>query len=146
MRSISADYSQNPQQKVSFFLLRILSLIVSSSRRMLPFDVWPSFPVTTWTLPYADFGKTIVLTTQRSQTAIFFRTFSMVFNCRSLFNEAAYLAALRGFVRHLQSVTPTRNNQRQKYMKTNHLLLRISAVIGRFGPHLIICDDICDPK
>ena len=28
-----------------------LSLIVSSSRRMLPFDVWLSFPVTTWTLP-----------------------------------------------------------------------------------------------
>ena len=46
MRSISADYSQNPQQKVSFLLLHILSLIVSSSRRMLHFDVWPSFPVT----------------------------------------------------------------------------------------------------
>ena len=67
---------------------------VSSIRRMLPFDVWPSFPVTTWTLPYADFGKTIVLTTQHSQIANFFRTFSVVFNCRSLFNEATYLAAL----------------------------------------------------
>ena len=54
-----------------FLLLHILSLLVSSSRRMLPFDVWPCFPVTTWTLPYADFGKTIVLTTQRSQIAIF---------------------------------------------------------------------------
>ena len=38
----------------------------------------------------------------------------------------------------LQSVTPARNNQRQKYIKQNHLLLRISAVIGRCGPHLMI--------
>ena len=38
--------------KGEFFFSHIfLSLIVSSSRRMLPFDVWPSFPVTTWTLP-----------------------------------------------------------------------------------------------
>ena len=73
-----------------------LSLIVSSSRRMLSFDVWPSFPVTTWTLPYisADFGKTIILTTQRSQIAFFPVHFRWFFNCLSLFNEAAYLAAL----------------------------------------------------
>ena len=43
MRSISADYSQNLQQKVSF--LHILSLIVNSSGCTLPFDIWPSFPV-----------------------------------------------------------------------------------------------------
>ena len=55
--------------KGEFFSI-CLSLIVSSSRLMLPFDVWPSFPVTMWTLPYADFGKTIVLTTERSQIAI----------------------------------------------------------------------------
>ena len=36
--------------KVDFFHI-FLSSIVSSSRRKLPFDVWPSFPVTTWTLP-----------------------------------------------------------------------------------------------
>ena len=46
-------------------------------------------------LPYADFGKTIVLTTEHSQIAIFFHSFSAVFNCRSLLNEAAYLAAFR---------------------------------------------------
>ena len=71
----------------------------------------------------------------------------MVFNCRSLFNEAAYLAALRRLrspfairdLQSVQSVTPTRNNQRQKYMmKKTHLLLRILAVIGRYGPHLMI--------
>jgi len=37
---------------------------------------------------------------------------------------------------------PTRNNQRQKYLEKNtqkvHLLLRILAVVGRYGPHLII--------
>ena len=26
-------------------------VFVSLSRRMLPFDIWPNFPVTTWTLP-----------------------------------------------------------------------------------------------
>ena len=36
--------------KVDFFRI-FLSSIVSSSRHMLPFDVWPCFPVTTWTLP-----------------------------------------------------------------------------------------------
>ena len=45
LRSISADYSQNPQQKVSFFHI-FLSLIVSSSWLLMPFDVRPSFPVT----------------------------------------------------------------------------------------------------
>ena len=34
---------------------------------------------------------------------------------------------------------PTRtDNQRQKYMKKTHLLLRIFAVIGRYGPHFMI--------
>ena len=82
--------------KGEFFFHIVLSLNVTS-RLMLPFDVWPSFPVTMWTLRYADFGKTIVFTTERSQTASSFfpRSFSAVFNCRSLFNEAAYLAALR---------------------------------------------------
>ena len=57
-----------------------LSLIFSSSRRMLPLDVWPSFPVTTWTLPFSTdsgrSGKTsdnqsYSVTTQPSQIATF---------------------------------------------------------------------------
>ena len=78
--------------------------------------------------------------TQRSQTAIFSRTFSVVFNCRSLFNEAAYLAALR----RLRSPFAIRDaNAKQSKTKIyggekTHLLLRISAVIGRYGPHLMI--------
>ena len=68
----------------------------------------------------------------------FFRAFSVVFNCGSLFNEAAYVSALRRLRSPLwQSLTPTRNNQRQKYMK-NLLLLRTSAGISRYGPRLMI--------
>ena len=65
----------------------------------------------------------------------------MVFNCRSLFNEAAYLAALR----RLRSAFAIRDaNSKQSNSKTKiydektHLLLRISAVFGRYGPHLMI--------
>ena len=63
----------------------------------------------------------------RSEVAIVSVHFPWVFNCRS-------------FVRHLQSMMPTRNNQSQNYMEKQnktktHLLL---SVIGRFGPHLTI--------
>ena len=73
----------------------------------------------------------------------------MVFNCLSLFNEAAYLAALRRLRSPFAiSDAQTRTNQRQKYMilKIFYLLLRISAVTGRYGPHFNDCDDIYDPK
>ena len=141
MRSISADYSQNPQQKVTFVHI-FLSLIISSSRLLLPFDVWPSFPVTMWTLPYADFGKTIAITTERSHwiaIIIFFHSFTAVFNCRSLFSEAAYLAALR----RLRSPFAIRDayskqSKTKIYEKKITFLLQISAVIGRCGPHLMI--------
>ena len=46
MRSISTDYSQNPQQKVVLLYI-FLSFIVSSRRRKLPFNILPSSPVTT---------------------------------------------------------------------------------------------------
>ena len=81
----------------------------------------------------ADFGKTIVLTTQRSQIAIF----SVLFNCRSLFNEAAYLAALHR-LRSPFAIRDANSKQRQFFFFLTHLLLRISAVIGRYGPHLMI--------
>ena len=67
----------------------------------------------------------------------------MVINCRSLFNEASYLAALRRLrspfaIRDADSKqSKTKIYDKQKYEK-NHLLLRISAVIGRYGPHLMI--------
>ena len=42
---------------------------------------------------------------------------------------------------------PTRNNQRQKiYIYKTHLLLRILAVIGRYGPHLMIAMRFVTPN
>ena len=128
---------QKSATKVDLFHI-FLSLIVSSSRRMLPFDVWPSFPVTTWTLLSVDFGKTIVLTTQRSQISICFRTFFVVFNCRSFLTRPAYLAALRRLrfaICNRQFETNKDINIWFLFYFLNHLLLRISAVIGRCGPH-----------
>ena len=90
-------------------------------------------------LPYADIGKTIVLTTERSQTAFFFRSFSVFFNCLSLFNETAYLAALHQ-LRSPFAIHETISKQsKTKIYEKNHLLLRISAVLGKlYGPHLMI--------
>jgi len=119
--------------KGEFFHI-FLSLIVSSSRLMFPFDVWPSFPVTMWTLPYADFGKTIVVRTHDwtfSDCNFFPRSFSAVFNCRSLFNEAAYLAALRRLRLSFAIRDADSKQSKTKIYEKNHLLLRISAVIGR---------------
>ena len=65
------------------------------------------------------------------------RTQQVFFNCRSLFNEAAYLAALRRLCLPF-AIHDANSKQRQKYMKKNHLLLWISAVVGRYGPHLMI--------
>ena len=79
--------------KGDFFHI-FVSLIVSSSQLMLPFDVWPSFPVTTWTVPWCRFWQDSRTHDSTFSDCNCFRTFSVVFNCRSLFNEAAYLAAL----------------------------------------------------
>ena len=43
----------------------------------------------------------------------------------------------RSNVKGQHALTQT-DNQRQKYMKKTHLLLRILAVIGRYGSHLMI--------
>ena len=68
----------------------------------------------------------------------FFRTFSVVFNCRSLFNEAAYLAALRRLRPPFAIHDADSKQSKTKIYEKNHLLLRILAVIGRYGPHLMI--------
>ena len=68
----------------------------------------------------------------------FFCTFSVVFNCRSLFNEAAYLAALH-WLRSPFAIRDADSKQsKTKIYEKNHLLLQILAVIGRYGPHLMI--------
>ena len=70
---------------------------------------------------------------------IFFHSFTAVFNCGSLFNEAAYLAALR----RLRSPFAIRDayskqSKTKIYEKKFTFLLQISAVFGRYGPHLMI--------
>ena len=62
----------------------------------------------------------------------------MFFNCRSLFNEAAYLAALRRLRSPFAIRDADSKQSKTKIYEKNHLLLRISAVIGRYGPHLMI--------
>ena len=62
----------------------------------------------------------------------------MVFNCRSLFNEAAYLAALRRLRSPFAIRDADSKQSKTKIYEKSHLLLRILAVIGRFGPHLTV--------
>ena len=55
----------------------------------------------------------------------------MVFNCHSLFNEAAYLAALRRLRSPFAVRDADSKQSKTKIYEKTHLLLRISAVIGR---------------
>ena len=61
----------------------------------------------------------------------------MAFNCRSLFNEATYLPALCWLCLPFAICDANSKQSKKKYEKT-HLLLQIMAVIGRYGPHLMI--------
>ena len=62
----------------------------------------------------------------------------MFFNCHSLFNEAAYLAALHRLCLPFAICDAVSKQSETKIYEKTHLLLRISAVIGRYGPHLVI--------
>ena len=100
-----------------------LSLIVSLSRRMLPF-LLSSNNVNTFLVPNLARQSYSRLNVLRLQ---FFRTFFVIFNCRSLFNEAPYLAALRR-LRSPFAIRDANSKQSDKNL----------AVIGRCGPHLMI--------
>ena len=126
------------------FFSYFLSLIVSSCWLMLPFDVWPSFPVTTNTTNINNVKASLCWFWQDNRTydrtfsdCNFFRSFSAVFNCHSLFNKAAYLAALRRLCSPFASRDTDSEQSKTKIYEKNHLLLWISAVIGRYGPHLL---------
>ena len=69
---------------------------------------------------------------------IFFRSFSAVFNYRSLLNEASYLVALCWLCSPFAICDADLKQSKTKIHEKNHLLLRISAVISRYGPHLMI--------
>ena len=55
-----------------------------------------------------------------------------------VFNEAAYLAALRRLRSPFAIRDADSKQLKTKIYEKTHLLLRISAVIGRHGPHLMI--------
>ena len=67
----------------------------------------------------------------------FFRSFFVVFHCRSLFNESAYLAALRRLRSPFAIRDANSKQSKTKIYEKTHLLLRITAAIGRYGPHLM---------
>ena len=73
----------------------------------------------------------------------FFSILFLFFNCHSLFNEAAYLAAFRR-LRSPFAIHDANSKQSKTkiYEKKNHLLLRIWAVIGRYRLHLMIVNVI----
>ena len=96
MRSVSADYSQNPQEKFFFFFIYFCLWLSVRVGACCPLTIDLVSQQQRERFLSADFGKTIVLTTDSTfSDCIFSRTFFVVFNCRSLFNEATYLAALR---------------------------------------------------
>ena len=140
MRSISTDYSQNQPKSATKDGEKNHIFFLSLSVRVgawcpLTFDLVSHQQRERFLC--ADLGKTIVLTTQSSQIAIFFRTFSMVFNCHSLFNEAAHLAAPR-WLHSPFAIRDTNSKQsKTKIYEKNYLLLGISAVIGTYGLHLM---------
>ena len=62
----------------------------------------------------------------------------MAFSCHSLFNEAAYLAALCRLCLPFAICDANSKQSKKKIIEKTHLLLQITAVIGRYGPHLMI--------
>ena len=153
MRSISTDHSQNPQQKVIFFIYYCLwlsvrvgavaTLSVGSDR---PEFGRPKFSQSgsKWQLDVNDSLAVPILARQSYRLNVlrlhffllFFCIFSVVFNCRSFFNESSASFAISS----ASGVTEANSNwqSKTKIYEKNHLLLRISAVFGWYGPHLMI--------
>ena len=93
-----------------------------------------------WTLPQCRFWQDNHTHDSTFSYGNFFRTFSMVFNCHSLFNEVAYLAALCRLRSRFAICDANLKPLKTKIYEKTCLLLWILAVsvIGRFGPHLTI--------
>ena len=103
----------------------------------------------TWTLPVsADFGKLRLLwqpyldsshvkfSDNNNKNYRFFCTLIFrCFNCRSLFNAAAYLAALRRLRSPFQSVTPTRNWAQSVWQRLTKIMRekKHSLFVADFG-------------
>ena len=66
------------------------------------------------------------------------RTLSCEYDCLSkIATKEAFMLLLGNQVKGQYAPTQT-DNQRQKYMGENHILLRILAVISRYGSFLMI--------
>ena len=66
------------------------------------------------------------------------RTLSREYNCLAkIGTKEALTLFLRNYVKGQHAPTQT-NNQREKYMKKTHILLRVLAVISRYTSHLMI--------
>ena len=137
MRSISTDYSQNPQQNVSFFsyIFVFHCQFESAHVALWRLTKFPSNNVNASLVPILARQLYSRLNVLRLH---FFRTFSMVFNYRSLFKEAAYLAALHRLCSPFAIRNANSKQSKTKIYENTHLSLRISAVIGRYRPHLMI--------
>ena len=121
------------------FFHKLLSLIVSSSPLMLPFDVWPSFPSNNVNASLCRFRQDNRTHEWTFSDCNFFPfIFRGSYNYRSLLNEAAYLAVLRRLRSPFEIRDADSKQSKPKIYEKNHLLLRILAVIGRYGPHLMI--------
>ena len=138
MKSKSTDYSQNPQQKVSFFHI-FLSLIVSSRRHRLQMEneadevllgKRPRQQATAIKNPRKMYGRKLQPQWERWVVS------TIALPTSALRKRSRCYWKTRSNVKGQHA--PTRNNQRRICMKKAHLLLRTLAVIGRYGPHLTI--------
>ena len=141
MRSISTNYSRNPQQKViDLFFHIFLSLIVSSRRHGLQMANKPTkCCLVRGLVKQATAIKNRGKWTEKNCNAG--RTFSREYDCLAKIGirkpRSHCYWETRSNVKGQHEPTRT-DNQRQKYMNKIHLLLRILALIGRYGSHLMI--------
>ena len=120
------------------FLKIFLIFFVTLIWCMLPFDVWPSFPVTTcWSL-VAILARQLYSRLNVVRLQFFFCNFFLIFNCRSLFNKATYLAALCRLRSPFAIRDANSKQSKTKIYEKTHLLLWILAVIDRYESHLMI--------
>ena len=131
MRSISIDYSQIRQQKVRFFHI-FLSLIISSRRHRLQIT---------------NEADEVLLGKRPRQQATGIKTprkmYGKKFNLRTPCQHQHYGSVgklgqrSKGNMRRLETIKDNKLIHGEKHTHT-HLLLRILAVIGRYGPYLMV--------
>ena len=148
MRSIFADYSQKSATKRWVFFIFFCLWLSVRVGGLLTFDVWPSFPVTTWTLPLCPILARLSYSRLNVLILHFFpfifRGFLIAVACLT---RAAYLAALR----QLRSPFAIRD-ARLETIKDKNIWWKKSPFVTDFGCNRLIWTsfndwwNICDPK